>query len=123
MRGTTRVARVATALVFAVGGLTTVAATGAQAATPQQGCPDGAVCIYPQNAGWNNGHPSDVYYSFGPHNISNQTGIHRIYNNQTGNAGMRTCTGANGQGCEGRLPANNYIDKDMTPINSIVLER
>ncbi|WP_327156626.1 hypothetical protein [Streptomyces tubercidicus] len=96
-------------------------AAAAKAATTQ-GCPYGAVCIYPQNAGWNGGHPSHFYYSYGAHNLSNMVGVHRIYNNQSGGATMRTCTGYNGTGCEGYLPANNYIDKNMTPINSITLQ-
>ena len=86
------------------------------------GCPSGAVCIYPQNAGWNNGHPSDMFWSYGAHNLSNMSGVHRLYNNQTGGATTRTCTGYNGSGCEGYLPAGWYIDKDFTPINSITLE-
>lgn len=105
-------------------GRTVVATAGpaaAKAATTQ-GCPYGAVCIYPQNAGWNGGHPSHFYYSYGAHNLSNMVGMHRIYNNQSGGATMRTCTGYNGTGCQGYLPANNYIDKDMTPINSITLQ-
>jgi hypothetical protein len=48
-------------------------------------------------------------------------GTHRILNNQTGGATMQTCTGSNGTGCEGYLPAGWFIDKNMTPINSIRL--
>jgi len=86
------------------------------------GCPDGAVCIYPRNAGWNNDRPSHVYWSYGYHNLSNQYGIHRIYNWQTGGATARTCTGYNGTGCQGYLVPGQYIDKDLTPINSITLQ-
>ena len=114
------------ATTFAAGLVGALGASNAgaegQAAAEQQGCPSGAVCIYPEGKGWNGGHPSDVYESYGAHNITGQTGVHRIYNNQTGGATMSTCTGANGTGCEGRLPANNYIDKNMTPINSITLQ-
>jgi hypothetical protein len=86
------------------------------------GCPSGAVCIYPQNAGWNNARPSHIYWRYGYHNLRNQYGVHRIYNNQTGGATMRTCLGYNGTRCEGYLPAGWYIDKNLTPINSITLQ-
>jgi len=85
------------------------------------GCPVGAVCIYP-NASWNYARPSHVYWSYGYHNLRNQYGVHRIYNNQTGGATMRTCLGYNGTRCEGYLPAGRYIDKNLTPINSITLQ-
>lgn len=87
-----------------------------------QGCPSGAVGIYSQNAGWNNGNPSDTYYAYGPHNLVNQFGMHRIFNNQTGGATVRVCTGYNGAGRQGYLPAGWYMDLDLTPINSITLE-
>jgi hypothetical protein len=116
------ITRVATALAFTAGALTTIGVSGTQAATTTvQGCPSGAVCIYP-NASWNGGRPSHFYYSYGAHNLSNQFGVKRIFNNQTGGATMRTCTGYNGQGCQGYLPAGQYIDKDLTPINSITLQ-
>jgi hypothetical protein len=35
---------------------------------------------------------------------------------------MRTCTGYNGTGCQGYLLPGYYIDKNLTPINSITLE-
>ncbi|MEV6397009.1 hypothetical protein AB0M39_19850 [Streptomyces sp. NPDC051907] len=99
------------------------AATNSQAAAAVHGCPSGAVCIYPQDAGWNNDKPSHFYYSYGAHNLNNQFGTHRIFNNQTDGATMSTCTGYNGAGCEGKLPAFMYIDKNLTPINSITLQR
>jgi len=86
-----------------------------------QGCPSGAVCVYPQDAGWNNGHPSDSYYSYGAHNLVNQFGTHRIFNNQTGGANMRNCTRTGGTGCPGHLAAGRYMDQDLAPINSITL--
>ncbi|EMF53903.1 MULTISPECIES: hypothetical protein [Streptomyces] len=113
--------RTAAALVLAAGAVMTATATQAQAAT-SHGCPDGYVCIYPENAGWNNDQPSHKYYTYGYHNLSNMVGTHRIINNQTGGATMQTCTGYNGTGCEGYLPGGGWsIDKYMTPINSIRL--
>lgn len=89
-----------------------------------EGCPSGDVCIYPEGTGWNGGHPesSGVYYNYGYYNLSGQYGTHRIFNNQTGGATLRPCTGSNGTGCQGALAAGSYIDKDLTPINSITLE-
>lgn len=116
--------KAATALVFAAGVLATTAGTsGAQAAgSTVEGCNYGYVCIYPENAGWNGGHPSLTYYTYGAHNLSSQYGNHIVYNNQSGGATMRTCTGSNGTGCQGYLTANTYMVKDLTPINSITLE-
>ncbi|WP_433174714.1 hypothetical protein [Actinoallomurus sp. CA-150999] len=110
----------------------TAPATAAQASThPKparispagtvEGCPSGDVCIYP-DASWNAGKPSYYYYDYGYYNLSNMYGMLRIFNNQTGGATMRTCTGYNGTGCQGYLKAGTYMDKDMTPINSITLE-
>ncbi|MFI1393967.1 hypothetical protein [Streptomyces sp. NPDC020681] len=114
----------AAALVFAAGAVTVAGATQAQAgATDYHGCPDGYVCMYP-DASWNNDRPSHKWYTYGAHNLSNVYGVHRIVNNQTGGATMQTCTGYNGTGCEGYLPGGGWsIDKNMTPINSIRLNR
>lgn len=114
--------RTAAALAFTVGAITTVGTTSAHAAGTYQGCPYGAVCIYPENTGWNNGQPSHFYYAYGYHNLSNQYGTHRVFNNQSDGATARTCTGYNGTGCEGYLTAFSYIDKNLTPINSITLQ-
>ncbi|MFJ9694816.1 hypothetical protein [Kitasatospora sp. NPDC101183] len=118
-----RIVRTTVALAFAVGAVATVGATTATARTADDsyGCPSGYVCLYP-GAGWNNNQPTSTYYRYGTYNLSNMYGTYRIYNNQTGGATMRTCTGYDGVGCEGYLPAGWYIDKDMTPINSITLE-
>lgn len=101
------------------------ASPAAAAAFKQHGCPPGAVCIYPKGTGWNGGHPeaNGFFYSYGYHNLTGQVGLHRIFNNQTGGAIMRTCTGYNGKGCQGIMDANQYEDKQMTPINSIVLAK
>lgn len=99
-------------------------ATVAQAAGTYQGCPYGAVCVYPQNAGWNGGHPSLVFYSYGPHNLSNQFGKHLVFNNQSGGASSTLNKGYNGANPVWRINAFNYTPNyDMTPINSITLLR
>lgn len=114
-----------TAAVALAAGTATAATVEAPSRTAQvaagHGCPSGYVCIYPRDAGWNGDRPSHFYYKYGAYNLSGMYGKHRIFNNQTGSARMRTCTGWNGTGCEGYLPAGWYIDKEMTPINSIVL--
>ncbi|MFD6288974.1 hypothetical protein [Streptomyces sp. NPDC060205] len=115
-----RIARAAAAVSLALGVLTTVGSTAAHADT-WHGCPDGYVCLYP-GASWNNDTPSHVYYNYGTYNLSGMFGTYRIANNQTDGATMRTCTGYDGTGCEGYLPAQWSIDKDMTPINSITLQ-
>ena|SRR5437588_7095751 len=115
--------KAAVAVALSAGALTAVGVTSAQAAGTAEGCPSGAVCIYPQDAGWNGGHPSLFFYSYGAHNLSNQYGHHYVFNNQTGGAKMRSCTGYNGTGCgSGYLPAGTYDNPDLTPINSITLE-
>ena len=97
----------------------TKAGVTAQAA---HGCPSGALCIYP-GIGLNGGHPSNVYYSYGPHNLVNQFGLHTMYHNQTGGAGFKMCYGYNGTGgCSGVARAvGEYEPYNLTPINSIVL--
>lgn len=109
-----------TAIMFAAGAIAMVGATNAQAAGSIEGCPSGAACVYP-GADWNGGHPSLIFYSYGGHNLYNQNGVHRIFNNQTGGATMQTCLGSNGTSCEGYMLPTWYLDKDLTPINSIRL--
>ncbi len=109
------------AVGFAVSTVVSLGAANAQARPAggnYKGCAYGAVCIYP-GASYS-GTPKE-YYSYGYHNLSGEYGTHRILNNQYGGAIMRTCTGSNGTGCQGVLGAYQYEDKNMTPINSIVL--
>jgi hypothetical protein len=111
-----------TAVAFAAGVAVTAGATDAQAAGgTYEGCPYTAVCVYPQDAGWNGGNPSLIFYSYGAHNLSGQYGNHILFNNQSGGATAQTCTGYDGVGCQGYLKANTYMTKDLTPINSIKL--
>jgi hypothetical protein len=93
-----------TAGAVSLGGM--VVATPASATTVQ-GCPSGAVCIYPQNAGWNGGHPSLIFFSYGYHNLTNQFGTHRFYNHQTG--------GASAYGCSGSVAPDRCCSA-MTPV-------
>jgi hypothetical protein len=94
----------------------------AAAAGPAHGCPYGAVCLYPQNAGWNGDRPSATYWSYGAHNLSHQYGTHRIYNHQYGGARVEACYGYNGRGGGTLLlGAGVATDYDLTPVNSLVL--
>lgn len=119
----------------------TIVAAGALAAGPASasgavhGCPYGAVCVYPQNAGWNGNSPSLEYWSYGAHNLSNQVGNHVVLNNQypTGGSGWTEAgldTGYNGTGSETMVLApydkapgqgESWATVNLTPINSIVL--
>ena len=114
-------ARTAAALVLAAAA--TVGATNAHASADDTvGCPDGAVCIYPRDAGFNGNRPSHALFSFGAHNLTNQFGNHIVFNNQVEGARARTCTGLDGTGDCTNLPnAERPVTVDLTPINSIVL--
>ena len=92
-----------------------------QAASSLHGCPSGAVCIYPQDAGYNGDRPSDVYWSYGPHKLYNQYGTHMVVNNQYGGALATLCTGSDGTGCIDWLPAGGAVPAYLTPYNSIKL--
>ena len=97
-------------------------APSAEAVGPAHGCPYGAVCVYPQNKGWNIDRPSLTYWSYGPHNLSNQYGTHRIFNNQYGGAEVEACFGYNGTGGGTLLlGAGVAFDDNLTPVNSLVL--
>ncbi|GIF13633.1 hypothetical protein [Actinoplanes teichomyceticus] len=115
-----RTAGTLTVAAVAAAGALLPGATAAHAAAAYQGCPSGYVCIYP-NAGWNNGQPSLKFYTYGAHNLSGQFGVKRFFNNQTGGAIARNCTGYNGTGCQGIQPAGTYGDYNYTPYNSVVL--
>jgi len=97
-----------------------VLGTTEQASTVQ-GCPDGYACIYPENAGWNNGTPSDFYFFYQTYNLSNQFGNHIIYNHQTGSAKVWLCNQYGGGDCWFMLPPGTAWTVNFTPINSIVL--
>ncbi|MEU6314905.1 hypothetical protein [Streptomyces sp. NPDC047014] len=94
----------------------------AQPADAWAGCPDGAVCIYPQNQN-PAVKPTHIFYSYGAHNLSNQFGNHWVLNNQYGGATANLCTGYNGAGCGGTIAAGTGVYADLTPINSVRLNR
>lgn len=84
------------------------------------GCRSGYVCIYP-GASWNGNRPEATYFRYGVYNLNNQTGTHRVFNNQTDGATVQLCTGYDGVGCGAKMPTWTYWDVNLTPINSIKL--
>ncbi|MER7640514.1 MULTISPECIES: hypothetical protein [unclassified Streptomyces] len=114
---------------FATATIAVVAMSGAAQAkpadeTPWDGCPSGAVCIYGEGVvPKDNPHPTDVYYSYGAHNLSNQFGQHWILNNQTGGATASLCNGSNGTNCTDTIAQDTGLLRNFTPINSITLNR
>lgn len=105
----------AAAAVIALGG--TVQAKPADA---WAGCPEGAVCIYPQDQN-PAVKPTHVFYKYGAHNINGQYGNHWVLNNQYGGATANLCTGSNGAGCGSPIAAKTGVYANLTPINSIRL--
>ncbi|MFD3539869.1 hypothetical protein ACFWUQ_10255 [Streptomyces sp. NPDC058662] len=116
IRGAAALATAAVA-VIALSGTATSAPADAWA-----GCPDGAVCIYPENQN-PAVKPTHIYHAYGAHNLSNQVGRHWVLNNQTGGASANLCTGYNGAGCGDRIAAHTGVYADLGPINSIRLNR
>jgi hypothetical protein len=103
-----------------------LAGSGTAHADPWDRCPEGAVCIYPEGkdpAQDPNVNPTYVFYSYGAHNIQNQFNRHWVYNNQHSNASAQLCRGANGVGCEDPIEAKWAVYADLTPINSVKLNR
>lgn len=87
------------------------------------GCPSGAVCIYGEGVHDNLTTPTNVYWSYGAHNLSGQYNWHWVLNNQTGGAHAHLCLGSNGANCNYDLPADVAVWANLTPVNSITLDR
>lgn len=84
------------------------------------GCPEGYACLYP-SVGWNKNHPIAMWYYYGAYNLSNQFGVKRLFNNQTGSAKVYTCLQYNGGGCGNIIVPLMYQDLNFDPINSVLL--
>jgi hypothetical protein len=88
------------------------------------GCPSGAVCIYPQDQHPDtNPHPQVIFYSYGYHNLSNMWGYHYILNNQYGGAKADVCHNYGGTNCDAPMNEDDWILLDLGPYNSVVLIR
>lgn len=119
------------ALTFAAAALTaggTLAATGSAQADDSpgaqrgyEGCGHGSACIYPDGS-WDK-NPEHSYWSYGVHPLHNEVGVHRLFNNQKGGATVSLCKGADGTNCGDPMGEFMYKDIDLTPYNSIRLDR
>jgi len=113
------------ALVAVLGAATAVGmAVGpaqAKAAASWANCPDGAVCLYPEGQDPAQS-PSQVFWSYGAHNLSGQYNYHYILNNQYGGAHAKLCSGYNGTGtCYLDMAPQEGWWADFTGVNSVVL--
>ncbi|MEU3341313.1 hypothetical protein [Streptomyces sp. NPDC006668] len=120
------ITRGAAALAIATAAVAAIGTSSAQASDRTvYGCPGGAVCIYPRDADIHNSTPTNIYYSYGAHNLSNQFGNHYVLNNQYGsaNATAQLCNGYNGADCVITIGLNELGVYNLTPINSVVLNR
>lgn len=118
--------RGAAALATAAAAVLTLGGTAEARPADWDRCPDGAVCIYPEGRDPQTDpsvNPTDVFWSYGAHNLRNQVGHHWVYNNQTGGATANLCTQYNGGGCGDAIPAGVAVYADLTPINSVRLNR
>ncbi len=122
----------AAALTFAAACTMALGSATAAHASTWDGCPDGAVCVYPEGQdSTDTSVPELVLWSYGAHNLSNMYGSHDVINNQTGGASANLCLGYNGTNCNDPQVANNgrvdaqwvTVAVDFTPINSITLNR
>lgn len=113
------VAATTAGVVLTVSSAFTAASDAATAAT-EHGCQSGYVCLYP-GAGWNNDTPTQSWNTYGYHNLSNTSGTHRFFNNQTKNYAAYACSGYNGTGQVLFGENHGYVDQDFKPVNSVVL--
>ncbi|HLS62891.1 MAG TPA: hypothetical protein VK060_05920 [Ruania sp.] len=84
------------------------------------GCPDGAVCLYPEDS-WNWGNPSHVFFDQGTHRVYYQYDEHRIFNNQDGLGYLELCAGTDGTDCDNLIAPSEYTDINFTDVESIRL--
>ncbi|MET8211319.1 hypothetical protein ABZT51_35915 [Streptomyces sp. NPDC005373] len=68
-------------------------------------------------------HPTNVYWSYGAHNLSSQYGDHWFVNNLYGGASASLCKAYNGATCHPFLDAQYAESVDLTSYNSITLNR
>jgi hypothetical protein len=135
VRITVRALLATTVATLGIAATTLAGATTAQAAQARPsggaylGCPYGAVCIYTDTTF---SHITQTFWSYGAHNLVNQFGRRPIVNNQYGGATATLCYGYNGSNCdpgwtippvEGTPCSACYALPDLTPFNSIVLNR
>ncbi|MDI6104801.1 serine/threonine-protein kinase [Actinoplanes sp. NEAU-A12] len=86
-----------------------------------QGCPAGYVCLYPRDAGWNDGRPSHMWYRYGAYDVEEE-GVHWFLNNQTGGAVARNCRSSHGTDCRGAQLAATWWMYNYDGYKSVLLE-
>ncbi|MFB6892324.1 hypothetical protein ACFCX4_23775 [Kitasatospora sp. NPDC056327] len=114
----------ATTAALAAGLLTAAPAHAATSSGSWLGCDEGWVCIYAEGQPANAGTVTSGYTTYGAHNLVNELNYHWVVNNQTDNASVTLCYGYNGTNCTGpTFWPGVGISVDLTPYNSIVLNR
>ncbi|MET8584248.1 hypothetical protein ABZX39_25710 [Streptomyces collinus] len=117
------------AAAFATAATAVVVMSGAAQAAPAgsstvYGCQSGNVCIWAQGVNpVDNPHPTNQYTTYGAHNLSNQFGYHWVLNNQYGGASASLCKNFGGTNCVVTLAQDQWTYEDLTPINSVTLNR
>ncbi|WP_458248728.1 hypothetical protein [Streptomyces sp. MAI_2237] len=113
-------ATVATAVV-AMGGAAQAAPAGDSTV---YGCRSGNVCIWAEGVEpFDDPHPTVQFSSYGYHNLSNQYGEHAVLNNQYGGATASLCHNYGGTNCYETLFQDDWAYENLTPVNSITLNR
>ncbi|WP_030326123.1 hypothetical protein [Streptomyces sp. NRRL B-3229] len=111
---------------FATAATAVVAMSGAAQAGDDTvyGCRSGNVCIWAQGVEpFDDPHPTVQYSSYGYHNLRNQYGEHAVLNNQYGGATAHLCYNYGGTNCPEILLQDDWSYENLTPINSITLDR
>ena len=85
------------------------------------GCASGWACIYPKDVVRDGDRPSLRYYHYGSYQLSNQFGVHYVYNNQFGGAIFYLCRDWFGNDCPFAFFPGQGAAVDLTPINSVRL--
>jgi hypothetical protein len=112
--------------VLGLAALLTSAPAAQASGVSQRGCPAEAFCIYPENAYWNNNHPSNIYTGrpdLDKHywvNLHNQVGVHKVFNNMSC-AYVSLNLGYNGASPKLYVFRGESYDWKLTPYNSITV--
>ncbi|MCX4430773.1 MULTISPECIES: hypothetical protein [Streptomyces] len=79
----------------------------------------------PRGCGHPYEHAEGHLLQYGAHNLSDQFGDHYVLNNQygSGNATAPLCNGYNGDDCVTVIELNEFGVFNLTPINSVVMNR
>ncbi|MFC4048990.1 hypothetical protein ACFOY4_04775 [Actinomadura syzygii] len=118
----TRAAVLAATAVIGTAAMTAIGAPDAPAARRDlHGCTDDRVCVYP-GAEWSKDRPAIHHSATRIVNLGGYRGSHRVFNNAY-RATVRFCTGYSGQGCGAPMGPGHWTDRNLTSINSLVIQR